>query len=404
MKVIIELYDREEPLNNVLSVTTLRPDVLVVMGDRQIQKKKNQKPLLNYLASEGLSTEVRFVVCRNYDIEHIAGCMDDLIHEYGAENCILDVMGGSDTLLMATGLCCKDHVNVSVITLRERTDELLWLWGPEKGTAVPVRFSAGIKEIISLSGGELLRNGHVNRKDITPETVDIIHRVFGVYMRFRKRWPQFVQYLQQLNHPEYAVAGETACYCGPRQFSMGKWTAAVDLEIMMELAEVDVVQDFHMNGSRCTIRYASEQVAAYLTDVGAWLELYTYTMLKKAGFFHDIDISVVVSWDDDENTLDTVNEIDLIALDGVGQLFISCKTGTPDNSVLNEIQTLTERFGTQYAVPVLVTAGQLEHESASVYRRALEMGVVVLDADDLNETAFQQRLLALRKRWNTLVE
>lgn len=307
-------------------------------------------------------------------------------------------------MLLAAGICCKDHVSVQVITLRERTDELLWLWGPKKNTALPVHFTADIKEVISLSGGEVLRNGHISRKEITAETTDLIHRVFGVYMRFRKRWPQFVQYLQQLNQPEFAVAGEEACFCGPRQFSMGKWQVAVDLEIMMELAEVDVIQDFHMNGSRCTIRYASGQVASYLTDVGAWLELYVYTMLQKAGFFHDIDISVVVSWDDDENTQDTVNEIDLIALDGVGQLFISCKTGTPDNSVLNEIQTLTERFGTRYAVPVLVTAGQLEHEAAGVYRRALEMGVVVLDADDLDENAFQKRLLALRKRWNTVVE
>lgn len=369
MQVVIELYDRDEPLNNVLTVTALRPDVLAVMGDRQIQKQKNQKPLLNYLASEELPTQVRFVACRNYDIEHIAGCMDEILHEYGAENCILDVMGGNDPLLLAAGICCKDHVSVQVITLRERTDELLWLWGPKKNTALPVHFTADIKEVISLSGGEVLRNGHISRKEITAETTDLIHRVFGLYMRFRTRWPQFVQYLQQLNQPEFAVAGEEACFCGPRQFSMGKW-----------------------------------QVASYLTDVGAWLELYVYTMLQKAGFFHDIDISVGVSWDDDENTQDTVNAIDLIALDGVGQLFISCKTGTPDNSVLNEIQTLTERFGTRHAVPVLVTAGQLEHEAAGVYRRALEMGVVVLDADDLDENAFQKRLLALRKRWNTVVE
>ena len=68
--------------------------------------------------------------------------------------------------------------------------------------------------------------------------------------------------------------------------------------------------------------------------------------------------------------------------------------------MLNEIETLTGRFGTRYAVPVLVTPGNLEREAPGVFRRALEMGIFVIDGDDLPREAFLQRLQTVRRRWN----
>lgn len=399
MTVVIELFDQEEPLNNILSTTALRPDLLVVLGDGQISKAKTQRPLLGFLQAMELSTQTRFIPCRTYDIAHIAAAMESVLEQYGPENCIIDVLGGSDTLLLAAGCCCRNRPEVRVITLRDRTQQLLWLSGPGQQTTLPLAFSPTVSDLIALAGGEALRHGHIDRSAITQPMQTLICRMFTVYQQYRSRWPQFVQYLQQLITSRYAT-GEALTYCGPRQFRLGRKQLAVDLEIMMALAEVGVVVDFHMNAANCTIRLASEQIADYLCDVGSWLELYVYTMLLRSGTFHDVDINVVVSWDDDEDDADIINELDVIAADGIGQLFISCKTGVPDNAVLNEIETLTQRFGTRYAVPVLVTPCNLEQEAPGVFRRALEMGVFLLDRDDLPEEAFLERLRTVRKRWN----
>lgn len=399
MTAIIELFDTEEPLNNILSTTAIKPDLLVVLGDRQISKAKTQRPLLGYLRAMGLSANTQFVPCRTYDIAHIASTIESVLQQYGSENCIIDVLGGSDTLLLAAGCCCQNHPEVRVITLRDRTEQLVWLSGPDRQTEHPLTFDATVSELIALTGGESLRHGHIDRTAINEEMQALICQVFAVYQQYRSRWPQFVQYLQQIIQPRY-LTEEKLTYCGPRQFWLGRKQISVDLEIMMALAEIGVVVDFYMNAANCTIRLASEQIAGYLCDVGSWLELYVYTMLLQSGFFHDVDINVVVSWDDDEDDTDIINELDVIAMDGIGQLFISCKTGTPDNAVLNEIETLTERFGTRYAVPVLVTPGNLEREAPGVFRRAMEMGIFVIDGDDLPREAFLQRLQTVRRRWN----
>lgn len=398
MTILIELFDREEPLSNVLSLTTLQPDILVMLGDTQITKSKTQRPVRQYLAHRSLTPETHFIACRTYDIEDIHNKLDEILRDYGAENCIIDVMGGTETLLVAVGLCCRDYPQLRVITQRAKTHELVWLWGPEKNEVLPVSFGAGVGEMISLAGGELLRNGHVDSDDLNGTLLDIIPKVFGVYMRNRDRWPAFVQYLQQLNEPEYQL-GSLTTLCGPRQFIVNRRPVCVDLPIVMELEDAGVVEDFRMNSGTCTIQFTSWQLLRYLCDVGAWLELFVYAVLRRSGLFRAVEISAVISWDDDSDDKDIINELDVIALDGLGQLFISCKTNVPDNSVLNEIATLTERFGARYAVPVLVTACNLEVDAPGVYRRAMEMGIAVIDADDLDEELLLARMVGLKRRW-----
>ena len=109
---------------------------------------------------------------------------------------------------------------------------------------------------------------------------------------------------------------------------------------------------------------------------------------------------MVVSWDDDEKGDKVQNEIDVVASAGVGQLFCTCKTSTPDPYMLNEIEVMTERFGTQYATPVLATVCDMKKEAASAYYRAEQMGVELIDLNDLEKDKLMARLCTLRKKWD----
>ena len=130
------------------------------------------------------------------------------------------------------------------------------------------------------------------------------------------------------------------------------------------------------------------------------MELYEYHLFQKCKCFADVQMSAVISWDEENERESVINEIDLIATEGKGQFVVSCKTALPDTAVLNEIAALTSRFGSSYAIPVIVTASNLEKESPGVYRRAAEMGIAIFDADDLNEERFIERMQLLRRRWN----
>lgn len=398
MTVLIELYDKEEPLNNVLSLTALKPDLLVMLGDSQITKQRCQRPISSYIQSCGMMTGTEFISCRTYDITDICVKLESIIDLYGAENCVIDVLGGSDTMLMAVGCCCKDRPELRVVTQRAKSDELVWLWGP-KADAPAIPFQANLEQLIALAGGELLRNGHIATHELNDELLDLIPTVFEIYMENRPQWAAFVLYLQQLNAPEYQ-SHDGLCLSGPRSFQVNKRSVSVDPVIVMCLEDAGVVSDFRMTAGGCTIHFTNADLLRYLCDVGSWLELYMYARLKRSGLFREVEISTVVSWDDDNDASDVINEIDVIALDGLGQLFISCKTNVPDASVLNEIATLTERFGTQYAVPVLVTACRMQQDAPVVLRRAREMGVVIIDADDLFGDALIERLQSLRRTWD----
>jgi len=72
----------------------------------------------------------------------------------------------------------------------------------------------------------------------------------------------------------------------------------------------------------------------------------------------------------------------------------------PDNAALNEIYTIARRFGGRYSIPVLATMCDLKSEAPAVFRRAVEMGIVVLDSDDLYEDALHKKLKTLCRRWD----
>ncbi len=399
MTVLIELYDREEPLNNVLSLTVLKPDVLVTLGSTRVRKERCRMPIERYIASLGLQVQTEYLPCRVYDLDNIREKLAAVIARYGAENCVIDVLGGSDTMLMAVGFLCQAHPGLQVVTQKARANELVWLWGPQKGGTLPLDFTADVRQMVSLAGGEMVRHGHTDGNAVSDELLALIPRVFSVYMRRRRDWNEFVLYLQQLNKAPY-VSPDGVTLTGPMSFQLNRRRVDLDLAVLTDLEEAGAVTELHIAGRTAAITFASAELLRHLCVVGAWLELFVYATLKGSGLFRAVEISTVVSWDDDKDKKDVINELDVIALDGLGQLFISCKTNVPDNSVLNEIATLTERFGARYAVPVLVTACDMERDAASVLRRAGEMGVAIIDADDLTEEKLLKRVKALRRRWS----
>jgi len=396
MMVLIELFDRSEPINNVITLSAFRPDVLALIGDGNVGKQRVQKRMDGYIAASGLNCRVEYVPCRGYDLQQVTDCLRGVIEKYGAENCVIDVIGGSEILLLSAGICCGEYDALRIVTQKKRTDEFVWLRG-EGASPCQEQLNISLKQIIALAGGELVRNARANRDTFEDTFVALIPKVFAVYMKHRAYWAEFVLYMQRMNQPEY-MNGESCTFSAPRVFYVGRRRVDPDEEIFRDLAACGAITVFQADQDMFHARFASETVLKYLCDVGAWLELYAYVLFQRSGLFHEVQMSAVVSWDDDSDKQDVINEIDLIALDGRRQWFISCKTALPDNMVLNEIAALTAHFGSEMAVPVLITASNLEKESPGVYRRAAEMGVYVFDADDLTEERFIEAIGRLRKR------
>ena len=145
------------------------------------------------------------------------------------------------------------------------------------------------------------------------------------------------------------------------------------------------------------------ELRSLLTDQGVWLEIAVYTRLQKSDLFHHISMDAVVCWDNDDDPDNNVeNEIDVIAARGLGQLFISCKTGMPDAAALNELAVLVRRFGSRYACGMLVTTQEVA-KKAKLRLRAAQLGLHVIDRNSMPEPAFMKALQTITARWGEII-
>lgn len=396
MRVLIELHDTLQPVENVITACVFQPDVLVLLGDRKIEKTKYRKPLLSFFRMEGLNVHVDYRACGLHDVEQIAQCLEQVIAEYGKENCMVDVGGGSDALLLAAGYVCMQQ-QVTAVQHVPGSNKIRFLTGPEKGKETCFDLKFTLEQVVALSGGEILRNGHVGPEMMTPEMTALIDRIFPIYLNNKKVWPKFVQYLQVATRQEYWTGTH---YDAPRMIFVNGQARNVNDGIMKTLHEAGAIDQYTLDEKRCRFSFAHPTIGKCMRDVGVWLEMYLFSAMVQCGCFDAAQISMVVSWDDDEKGDRVQNEIDVAACAGLGQLFCSCKTSTPDPYMLHEIAVMTNRFGTQYATPVLATVCDMKKEATAAYYRAEQMGVELIDINDLEKEKLMQRLKALRRKWD----
>lgn len=151
-----------------------------------------------------------------------------------------------------------------------------------------------------------------------------------------------------------------------------------------------------MTNGRVHYRYKNEMYQRLLSDTGVWLELYTYYTAKSSGLFDDVQTSVIIDWDGREKeNYNTINEIDDILVKGIVPLFVSCKMGVPSVLAVTEIEMLARRFGGALAKPVLVTASRVSELAPFTAARARDMGVTILEIQQMDDRNFLERLAAV---------
>ena len=88
------------------------------------------------------------------------------------------------------------------------------------------------------------------------------------------------------------------------------------------------------------------------------------------------------------------NELDVMCAKGVVPVFISCKTGSVQTEALNELAILRDRFGSNMAKAAIVTA---EKGGGAMRNRASELGIAVIDINDLSSRNTVRRIKNLMK-------
>jgi hypothetical protein len=186
----------------------------------------------------------------------------------------------------------------------------------------------------------------------------------------------------------------------------------IDADFVNKLLEDGLLTHYTEEGDKVYVGFKNEQVKRCLTVEGQVLELKVFFAVNDAKsedgvpVYQDAMNGVVIDWDGEFHNksageeYDTENEVDIMLMHDIVPVFISCKNGQVTADELYKLQTVSQRFGGDYAKKVLVaTALDALGDSANYLRqRAEDMNIQIID--NIQEISDEALLQIVSTLWD----
>ncbi len=391
METLIELYD-ERPLENVLGVEVFQPKrVVYICPDKVASSQTLQKKLRDYFRHRGQRVELLFLKANVYHTESVRNLLRSTVQKY--PDCALDITGGTDAVLFAAGRLSAEE-DIPVFTYSRKKNCFYDIRNAPFAAGKACELVYSVEDCFLMAGGSM-RSGRVDNSGLRNYLEDI-DPFFRLYLRYRRSWNRIVTFIQRVSPAAadgsislevsgaYTVKGEKA----------ERISAPVDA--LQEMEQLDLIRNLSIVPEESvSFRFRDAQIRSWLRDVGSVLELYVYKACLDTGLFDDVVLSAVVDWENDSRQNAVTNELDVMCTRGITPVFISCKTCDAKTEALNELAILRDRFGGQIARAAIVTA---EKGGSAMRNRAAELGIDVIDINDLTAGRTEKRLKNLMLR------
>ena len=377
MNTLIELYD-ERPIENVLASEVFRPKRTVFLCPAEVaQNKALQQKLRAYFARQGLAdTELVFLESSLYNSAKLVKQFRSVAETYG--DCVLDITGGTDAALFASGLFCAE-ADTSVFTYSRKRNCFFDIHNAPFAHELPCEVRHSVEDCFLMAGGAM-RTGRVDNT-ILDKYMSDFDPFFDLYRQYRSKWGQIVKYIQASSQTKKEQAPSLRVEAG--YTLKGEHGARVNApeDCLHALEKLGFLRNVRIEGDRVSYSFRDAQIRTWLRDVGSVLELYVYKACLDVGIFNDVRSSAVVDWEGDFRQDNVTNEIDVMAMRGVLPVFISCKTCQVDTDALNELAILRDRFGGHGAKAAVVTTQSCRN---ILRHRAAELDINIIDRNDLD--------------------
>ena len=390
MNTLIELYD-ERAIENVLAADMFRPQRIIFLCPTEVaQSRKRQEQIGDFFRHRGWNPELIFMEASLYKADRILRQLLNISAKF--PDCALDVTGGSDAELFAAGMFAA-QANVSAFTYSRKKNRFYNISGAEFADDLPCNIVYSVEDFFLMTGGTLLPgrvdNGLIKGylKDIDP--------FFSCFLQYRREWTDIITYIQRISPVEYGQI--------PPMSVRGKYTVkgerggriSANEDALRVFEQIGFIYDLNIiSGESVSFRFRDANTRFWMRDVGSVLELYVYKACLDANIFNDIISSAVVRWDEVMGHASVTNEIDVMASRGVVPLFISCKVSDIKTEALNELAILRDRFGGKGAKAAIVSTGRC---NAAARHRAAQLGIAVIDRDELESGQLVHRLKVIMK-------
>lgn len=389
MKTLIELYD-ERPIENVLATEVFKPQRTVFLCPAEVAQNKNmQNKLREYFERRGIESELIFLESSLYNAGKLEKQLRGIAEKY--PDCIIDITGGTDAALFASGRFCA-ATDVPAFTYSRKRKCFYGIHNAHFGDELECTVQHKVEDCFLMAGGAM-REGRVDNS-VLDRYMDCFDAFFALYLKHRNDWTSAVNYIQrasQVEKGEYIPLTVSA----PRTVK-GEHGSRIDApeKVLYDLEKLGFISGVHI-GDSVEFEFRDRQIRTWLRDVGSVLELYVYKACLDAGIFNDVRTSAVVDWEGDFRQDNVTNEIDVMAMQGIVPVFISCKTCEVSTEALNELAILRDRFGGKAAKAAIVTA----HNCRNITRhRAQELNIDVIDLEDLEENRLGEQIKSMMNR------
>lgn len=397
---LIELFD-DCQIENVIAGLRLCPEKIIFVGFEETMKPERIAALETFFAMRQFHTKFEYKIVESDNFSQICSMLHSIIDRN--EHCVFDLTGGKELVLTAMGAVSVER-NIPMLQFNVETGEMLRVRNAEDISETQ-KSTMTIAESVVLNGGSVVPdcNGFFEW-DITEEFKEDIKTMWEICKENCGLWNVicFVFSTLELNGAVTEDLKITAdVYCLKKKRININW----ENDVITSLRAKGLIKDFSIKNDIVSFSYKNRQVQACLTKAGDVLELTTYLSLKEIarrelGYYDDIDIGVMVDWDgvihgEYEEKKDTSNEIDVMLMQDLVPVFISCKNGEVKKEALYELETVANRLGGKYAKKILLTTFVCKSTSARKFieQRAEDMGIrLVAGMETKDEEGFIKAL------------
>ena len=404
---------------NVCSCLSCVPDRVVFVGNNSKLIKKHMAYYQRVFENRGHHIQFECKSTPRNDVENAVSVLEKLVKEY--EDCVFDITGGDELLLMALGILRERHpelkLQIHKFNLRGNT---IYDCDMDGNTIYRDAPQLTGEEHICIYGGGIhfgnARDYGTYRWELDEEFIRDIGLMWNTCKQDVRLWNIQTSIFAAVEATgEQSEDGLTTTVSIPKvteYMSTGKIQYRHVMNVVEALLHDGLLTCFmEVNGRDFVISYKNEQVKRCLTKAGQVLEMKVYIAAKQSvdkdgiPVYNDVLNGVVMDWDGDlrevgdHSRFDTENEIDVFMMHGVIPVFISCKNGIVTADELYKLNTVAERFGGEYSQKALVaTALNMQGASGNHMRqRAKDMHIHLIE--DVQNMADEELAWKLGNIW-----
>ncbi len=409
---IIEFYEREHAIENMVSTLLCRPDKVVFIGDSTKKIKRNIEKYKAVAQKRNISVEFEAIGVSKNNLEGIIDALENVIAEN--DDCIIDLTAGDDLYLVAVGVVYSNRADeVKLHRFNISNNKMIDCDRDGKTCAIePMKIS--VEENISLYGGRVIfddeKSNGTHKWDFNKNFVDDIHCMWSICKENPTNWNVQIHTLDKLCG-KYLEADELSVYANYEHAKevLGEKGDKLIMrpDLLRRIYRNGLIDNLILDDDGFGFTFKNHQVKRCLTKAGLLLELVfavTAMEVEEEGeaCYNDVMTGVCIDWDgtvQPASKADVENEVDIILMKGIVPVFVSCKNGAVSMDELYKLSVVAERFGGNYVRKVLVASelDKMGPHADYIKARAEIMGIKIVDnVDALDDDGLAD---AVKKLW-----